>query len=188
MILETEKLLLRPFESNDLEDLAEYLSQIKVHCFLEMKPKTKGEAIKQLNDRVNSIDYFAVVLKENNKVIGEVFSHEDTEDAGSEFEHTFSPCWILNEDYQHKGYMFEAVKAYFDYLFKERQARRIYAYTEDYNLASQNLCKKLGMRKEAEFKEFIHFTNDEKGNPIFENTIEFAILSKEWAENKTSEH
>ena len=58
--------------------------------------------------------------------------------------------------------------------------RRIYAYVEDYNLSSQLLCEKLGMRREGLFKEFVSFVNDEDGVPIYENTMQYAILKKEW--------
>lgn len=53
-------------------------------------------------------------------------------------------------------------------------------YTEDYNTASQNLCEKLGMRREGLFLEFISFVSDAGGNPIYENTMQYAILKKEW--------
>ena len=39
-------------------------------------------------------------------------------------------------------------------LFNEKGARRIYAFTEDYNIRSQKLCERLGMRKEGMFIEF----------------------------------
>ena len=91
---------------------------------------------------------------------------------------------MLNKDYHGKGYAFEAAKAFFDYLFHEKGARRIYAYTEDNNLSSQNLCKKLGMRQEGMFMEFVSFVNDAEGNPIYENTMQWAILKKEWATKK----
>ena len=65
------------------------------------------------------------------------------------------------------------------YLFQEKGARRIYAYTEDYNLPSQKLCKKLGMRQEGLFREFISFVNDVDGNPIYIKTTQFAILKRE---------
>ena len=58
--------------------------------------------------------------------------------------------------------------------------RRIYAYMEDYNISSQRLCEKLGMRREGLFKEFVSFVNDEDGVPIYENTMQYAMLKKEW--------
>ena len=94
---------------------------------------------------------------------------------------TFSPCWMLNKEYQLKGYAYEAAYAFFDYLFCKKGARRIYAYTEDYNFSSQHLCEKLGMRREGMFVEFVSFVNDENGEPIYENTMQYAILKKEWS-------
>ena len=83
-----------------------------------------------------------------------------------------------------KRLAYEAARAFFDYLFKEKGARRIYAYTEDYNVASQKLCEKLGMRREGLFMEFVSFIKDENGDPIYENTYQYAILKKEWEQNK----
>ena len=66
-----------------------------------------------------------------------------------------------------------------------KSPRRIYAYTEDYNLPSQNLSNKLGIRQEAIFLEFVSFANDADGNPIYENTMQWAILKKEWEAKDT---
>ena len=55
--------------------------------------------------------------------------------------------------------------------------------TEDYNVASQKLCEKLGMRREGLFMEFVSFVKDEDGNPIYENTYQYAILKMEWEQN-----
>ena len=51
---------------------------------------------------------------------------------------------------------------------------------EDDNLRSQRLCEKLGMRLEGVFKEFVSFVTDDAGVPKFENTMQYAILRKEW--------
>lgn len=93
---------------------------------------------------------------------------------------TFSPCWMLNENYQRKGDAFEVAQAFFDYLFSQKGASRIYAYTEDDNLSSQYLCEKLGMRREGVFLEVIPFVNNPDGTPRYENTVQYAILKKEW--------
>jgi hypothetical protein len=68
----------------------------------------------------------------------------------------------------------------FDYLFEKKGARRIYAYTEDNNVPSQRLCERLGMRREGLFLEFVSFVDDGDGNPVYENTYQYAILKKEW--------
>ena len=176
-MIETERLILRPFLQGDEQDLFAYLKTPTVNCFACMKINSPAELEAALAERKKESDYFAIVLKDENKVIGEIFAHPEPENATAD---TFSPCWMLNPNYCGKGYGYEAAKAFFHYLFTEKGARRLYAYTEDYNLASQKLCEKLGMRREGLFQEFISFVNDEKGNPIYENTYQYAILKKEW--------
>jgi RimJ/RimL family protein N-acetyltransferase len=48
------------------------------------------------------------------------------------------------------------------------------------SLPSQRLCEKLGMRKEGLFVEFVSFVNNPDGTPRYENTMQYAILKKEW--------
>jgi len=187
MIIETERLLLRPFLEQDAEDVYEYLKKPAVNCFACMKLESVQEAKEEMLRRVNETEYyFAITLKENGKVIGEIDAYPETEEPHADENSngdTFSPCWMLNKKYQGKGYAYEAAKAFFDYLFKLKGARRIYAYTEDYNISSQHLCEKLGMRREGVFVEFISFVNNEDGTPKYENTIQYAILKKEWEKN-----
>ena len=184
MVIETKRLILRPFLETDAADVYEYLKEPAVNCFAGMKLHSLDEAREEMKKRLGETEYyFAITLKEGSKVIGEIDAYPEAgephagEDAAWD---TFSPCWMLNDAYQGQGYAFEAAQAFFDYLFSQKGARRIYAYTEDYNLASQHLCEKLGMRREGVFLEFISFVNDPDGTPRYENTMQYAILKKEW--------
>ena len=183
MIIETERLILRPFAESDAADVFEYLKEPAVNCFASMKLNSLVETKEEMKKRsVETEYYFAIVLKNNGKVIGEIDAYPERgepHDTTSPLD-TFSPCWMLNSAYQGKGYAYEAAYAFFDYLFSKKEARRIYAYTEDYNLSSQHLCEKLGMRREGFFKEFVSFVNNPDGTPRYENTIQYAILKKEW--------
>lgn len=183
MIIETERLMLRPFLISDASDVFEYLREPAVNCFASMKLDSLEEAKEEMKKRVNETEYyFAIVLKESNKVIGEIDAFPERgepHDTASPLD-TFSPCWMLNGEYQGKGYAYEAAHAFFDYLFSEKGARRIYAYTEDYNLSSQHLCEKLGMRREGLFVEFVSFVSNPDGTPLYEDTVQYAILKKEW--------
>ena len=184
MIIETERLILRPFTENDSKDVYEYLKEPAVNCFACMKLNSVDEAKEEMKKRISETEYyFAIVLKDSGKVIGEIDAYPETGEPHADensVRDTFSPCWMLNADYQGKGYAFEAVHAFFDYLFSKKGARRIYAYVEDYNLSSQHLCEKLGMRKEGLFIEFVSFVNNPDGTPCYENTCQYAILKKEW--------
>ena len=144
-MIETERLILRPFHTDDAADVLEYLSAPAVNCFAYMKLDSMEEARKAIKKRNSDEFYLAIVLKESGKVIGELFGHPEGTGPEVDMMDTFSPCWMLNQAYQGKGYAYEAARAYFDYLFNQRGIRRIYAYTEDYNLSSQRLCERLGM-------------------------------------------
>ncbi len=188
-MLETDRLILRPFAEGDAADAYEYLQAPTVHCFACMKVNSLEEARRAVLERAKDAEYyFAIVLKENGKVIGEIDAMPETpapEEKDAVLD-TFSPCWMLNPGYHGKGYAYEAARAFFDYLFYQKGARRIYAYTEDYNLPSQKLCERLGMRREGLFREFVTFVKDAEGNPIYENTYQYAILKKEWTSLKRS--
>lgn len=179
-MIETERLILRPFCLEDAQDVFEYLSAPMVNCFADMKINSISEAEKVVKERsqCKSNIYFAVCLKETGKVIGEIFDCVEEPEKD-----TYSPCWMINVNYQNRGYAYEAIRAYFDFLFTQKSARRIYIYTEDYNIACQSLCEKLGMRKEGLFLEFISFIKNQDGSPKYENTYQYAILKKEWIKN-----
>ncbi len=122
MRIETERLLLRPFKESDAEDVFEYLNEPAVNCFNSMKLNSIEEAKEEVIKRSSEMEYyFAIVLKDSGKVIGEIDAYPEPADehgADSEMD-TFSPCWMLNKDYHGKGYAYEAAYAFFDYLFKE---------------------------------------------------------------------
>jgi len=184
MVIETERLVLRPFLEKDAGDVFEYLHKPAVNCFACMELKTVDDAREEMKKRMGETEfYFAIVLKETDKVIGEIDAYPEAGEPHADEKtpkDTFSPCWMLNDNYQKQGYAYEAAYAFFDYLFTQKGARRIYAYTEDYNLSSQHLCEKLGMRREGLFKEFVSFVNNPDGTPHYENTYQYAILKKEW--------
>jgi len=181
MIIEIDRLVLRPFKESDAADLYEYLKAPEVHCFETMKITSMEQAIEEAKKRaLDGNFYLAVEHKDTGKVIGEIFAHAEGVDPTSEDMDTFSPCWMFHPEYKGMGYGYEAARAYIDYLFDKCGARRVYMYTEDYNIACQKLCEKLGARQEGLFKEFVSFIDDENGNPIYENTYQYAILRKEW--------
>ena len=74
----------------------------------------------------------------------------------------------------------QSVHACYDYLLYQNSIWRIYAYTEDTNLPSQHLCERLGMRREGLFMDFVSFIKNSDGTPLYENTVQYAILKKEW--------
>ncbi|CAO3451555.1 50S ribosomal protein acetyltransferase [Azospirillum argentinense] len=169
----TERLILRPFRNGDAPDLLAYLSQPRANCFLSLKLDGLDAAAAEVDARSRSDEHIAVCLRSSGRVIGDLFQMHEPPD-------THSVGWNFNADFAGAGYATEAARAFFDHLFAARQARRLYAYVEETNTVSQRLCERLGMRKEGLFVEFISFTMDGDGNPLYENTMQYALLRKEW--------
>lgn len=177
-IVETERLILRRFRKGDAADLFAYLRAPTATCFLSETLADLAAAEAEVQKRARNPGSLAICLKESGQVIGDLFGGEAAEE--DEDSQTTSVGWHLNPQFVGRGYAFEAARALLDHLFTERGFRRIYAYVEDHNIPSQRLCEKLGMRREGVFIEFVSFTNDDDGNPIYENTMQYAILRREW--------
>lgn len=176
-IVETERLILRRFREGDAEDLFAYLRAPTATCFLSLKLADLAEAEAEVRKRALDDGSVAICLKQTGQVIGDLFgggAGEEEEDG------TSSVGWNLNPRFGGQGYALEAAGALFDHLFRVKGFRRLYAYVEDHNRPSQRLCEKLGMRREGLFIEFVSFTKDDAGNPIYENTMQYAILRREW--------
>ena len=193
--IETERLLLRPFCENDAADVLDYLSGPLPNCFAGLKINTLDEARAEVVKRSGDTEYcFAIVLKETGRVIGEIDAEPSdykppmlrSRETHLSPPDTFTPSIILNAAYHGGGFAFEAAYAFYDYLFMRKGVRRIYVYVDDYNARSQHLCEKLGMRREGLFREFVSFVHDADGNPVYENTLQYAIMKHEWMANRTN--
>lgn len=171
--IRTERLVLRNFRPEDAPDLLAYLREPGASCFLSLRLDDLAAAEAEATERAGSDEYIAVCLAATGRVIGDVFAMSEPPD-------TFSVGWNFNAAFSGAGFATEAARALFDYLFTVKQARRLYAYVEEDNFSSRRLCERLGMRAEGLFREFISFREDEHGKPVYENTMQYALLRKEW--------
>ena len=80
-MIETKRLILRPFTENDAVDLYEYLKEPSVNCFACMQLNSIEDAVSAAKKRAEDAEYyFAIVLKDSGKVIGEIFSYPEASD------------------------------------------------------------------------------------------------------------
>lgn len=178
--IETERLVLRRFTQRDAADLFEYLHEPVASCFLSLALSDIQEAEREALERSTHDKSVAVCLRASGKLIGDLFAEPEGD--------TFSVGWNFNPAFGGRGYAYEAAAALFTHLFTERAARRLYAYVEDTNTSSRRLCEKLEMRQEGFFEEFVSFRKNERGVPIYENTMQYAILRREWLAQRDSSH
>ena len=72
-IIETDRLILRRFCKEDLQDLYEYLSDEAVVRFEPYKPMDMDEVKDNLDWRISTNEIIAVELKSSHKLIGNVY-------------------------------------------------------------------------------------------------------------------
>ena len=169
MWIETENLIIRNFELKDEKDLCEYMIQ-RVQAEFESYPDfTEKKSKQEIEYRSKSDEFFAIELKEYHKVIGNIYLGERNSNARE-------LGYVLNENYQGKGYGTEASKAVICYFFKEG-VHRIYAECAPQNTPSWKVMEKIGMEREAHFRKNVSFHNDNQGKPIYWDTYVYAILN-----------
>ncbi len=115
--IETERLILRPWEQEDLDDFFAYsrvpgVGEMAGWCHHE----TKEDSQKILDMFRNYKKTFALQFKENGKVIGSVGIEELDPDPMPEKQGR-EIGYVLDRDYWGRGLMPEAVRAVIDYCF-----------------------------------------------------------------------
>lgn len=150
VVLETERLILRPWNEGDLDDLYEYASVPDVGERAGwIHHQNKEESLRILAHFIEGKHTFALVLKENGKVIGSLGIEEyDGEDKLSEFFDYLgrSIGYVLSKDYWGRGLMTEAVKRVIAYLFDELGYDFLLCGRFDTNPASGRVQEKCGFR------------------------------------------
>ena len=150
LVLETERLILREFKQSDLYDFYEYASVAGVG---EMAGWHHHETIEtsqeKLNNFINEKKTFAIVLKQNNKVIGSIGVEKyGMEDALTEFNGYKGReiGFVLSKDYWGKGIMTEGVKALINYLFNSFDFDFLTCGYYDFNSQSKRVQEKCGFK------------------------------------------
>ena len=148
--IETDRLILRPFEQADLDDFFEYAS---VEGTGEMagwhhhQDKQKSQEILDLF--ISEDKTFAVCLRQSGKVIGSLGVEKyGMEDKLTEFDgyRGREIGYVLSRDYWGRGLMTEAVMAVIDYLFNECDLDFLTCGYYDFNNRSRRVQEKCGFR------------------------------------------
>ena len=171
--METDRLIIRNFSPDDWQDLHAYLSDEQVVRYEPYRPFTEEQSREEAARRAGDQNFLAVCLKENGKLIGNLYFAEQ------EFQ-TFEIGYVFSRAHQGKGYATEAARRLLQHIFEELDAHRVQAYCNPENTASWRLLERLHMRREAHLLENVYFFTDEKGNPLWLNSYSYAILRREW--------
>lgn len=173
----TERLRLRPFVRGDVdavfayrsrEDVARYLfdqPMSREECALAVQQRTTQLALEAEGDRI----ILAAETLESGVLVGELsLIWRSVEARQGEV------GWIFHPDHQGRGYAREASVRLLDLAFGEADLHRVYARCDAANTSSWGLMERLGMRREAHFREHGLF----KG--AWDEEFYYAILRREW--------
>ncbi|MBP2080186.1 GNAT family N-acetyltransferase [Oceanobacillus polygoni] len=169
MYLESNRLLIQKFQINDWQAVLEYTSDIKVMKYIPEGVFTEDDAKEFIYKNIgDNPEKFAVVLKDENVLIGHIVFHKYFG------EHTYEIGWVFNTKYYNKGYASEAAHSILKYGFETMKLHRIIATCQPENIPSYRVMEKIGMRREGLFKKCIP-----QGNEWWDEYY-YAILEEEW--------
>lgn len=150
-MIETERLFLRRFTLEDLEDFHEYAKDPLVGPPAGWKPhESKEESLEILKSFVSSEDIFAMALKSSGKVIGSLGCHEDRK---REYKGGVMIGYVLSSPYWGNGLMSEAVEGLLDYIFLTLGMDLVSAYHYPFNEKSGKVLKKAGLVYEGTIRK-----------------------------------
>jgi ribosomal-protein-alanine N-acetyltransferase len=145
LYLVTENLIIRDFNKSDAKDFYEVAKNPNVG------PNCNWDVHRDLNHTKYVIkhfmkekDTFAIVLKSNNKVIGDIQMFKD-----KTREDTYEIGYCIHPMYWNNNYATEACQKIIKYYFEFVNCYTVVALTKEGNLASQRVLEKLGFIKEG---------------------------------------
>ena len=160
VVLESERLILREWYLSDLDDLFEYASvpDVGERAGWPHHPN-KEESLYRLKHFIEEKHTFAIVYKENNKVIGSLgIEKYGAEDKLTEFKDYKGReiGFVLSKDYWGQGLMPEAVNVVIKYLFDKLDYDFLLCGHYDKNLRSGRVQEKCGF---VPYRKLVFDTN-----------------------------
>ncbi len=151
MVLETERLLLREFTEDDFPSLCLIIQDDETMYAYEggLSDSEAKEWLARQMRRYKEYKFgpLAVILKETGKLIGQIgLSMQEWKDGEA-----LEIGYLLNKHYWHHGYATEAALACKNYAFYVLKAKEVCSIIRENNTPSQNVAKRLGMKKADEW-------------------------------------
>ncbi len=177
--IETDRLLLRPFDDGDLEALVAIQARPEVAEYLYWEPRSRAEVVEQL-ERLKSMTRIdessdslrlAAVRREDGALVGDYSLRLHSR------EHRQGEIgYITHPDHQCRGYATEGSMPLLRLGFEVLGLHRIFASCDGRNAASARVMERLGMRREA------HFRENELVKGVWTDELIYAMLASEWRE------
>jgi len=146
MEFETGRLVIRRWNSGDLEEFIKHTSSVKVAEFAGWNPIHPDEADRILNKIIEKDEARAIVSKETQKPIGIIGVHTDPKRTSPRVKMI---TYSINEDQWGKGIMTEAVSALIKQVFTYTEIETLTVYHYPFNIGSKRVIEKCGFQFEG---------------------------------------
>lgn len=171
----TERLILRNFKQADFYDYSLYASDPEVMLAAGSEPMKSPDDRKPFNDVLKDTDCFAIVLKETDRVIGQIKYQKDFRRFGV---NSISIGYELAKAHWGKGYMTEALKAVVKYAFERKKVDVVAIGHFTVNEKSKHVIQKCGFNHEGTIlRAFKRFDGE-----IFDDET-YSILKEDYFAN-----
>lgn len=150
--IETERLILRAWNVEDVDDLYDYAKNPNVGPHGGWKPhESKTESLEIMQTLfIDKYDSWAIVYKENGRVIGSIGYELDTKRPDINCKEL---GYAMGEDYWGKGLMTEAAKVAIRYGFEELELDMVSIYRNPQNTRSGRVIEKCGFSYEGTLRQ-----------------------------------
>lgn len=179
MVIETERLIIRPLNIEDFNNYHELFSAPENLTFETFAPLTSDESKESLQQWINinreigghlGTTQHGIELKQINEIIGVI----------SGFYHDIDSCImefgiaILNK-FNRNGFAYEASLSFLLHVFSTTSTHRIFASCDSENIPCIRLLRKIGMQQEGQFRKSVKMPNG-----IYHDEKIFSILKEEF--------
>jgi len=181
-VLIGNRIILRPFENNDIQDMIEILNEPEVKK-LTGSVTNDIDAIKIMDEdeKIRATDWYksrnvqsdrldlAITLKDSNQIIGEVVFNE-YDDCSNNVNFRV----LMSQSYSNKGLGSEAIQLFIQYGFEQLNLHKISLEVFSFNPRAEHVYTKVGFKLEGIKRE------DFKYNEMYIDTKVFGFLKSEY--------
>ena len=177
--IRTDRLVLRTYRLGDHQDLLTFYGRSDVCRYLFNEPWSPDDAREAVQTRMSRRDLaagaVALVVGYEGRVVGSVSAWLVDESGDAvDTERTAEVGWAFSPDFGGRGFATEAVTALIDLVFATPRLRRAVAQMDARNESSARLARRIGLRREAHFRQNAWIKNE------WTDTVVFATLRSEW--------
>ena len=154
-ILESERITLREVLPDDLKDLGECIRDVEMYTYWGDNRSTLEKNVTSYYDRVlkrnpnekQDCFYWGVALKDNNKIIGQIFVNKIQNNRMAHIGYRITRAFWNN------GYATEALKATVKFCFEQTELKRLHTDVDVRNVSSCKVLEKCGFVKEGTIRQ-----------------------------------